>query len=92
MVDHKNGPSMSQKIFQLSLSVETTSLYILCCGLADNQRTISIKNMQKIWNGSEEALTEGLDELEKRNILRKVLSDQEGNCIYRLVESKKWRA
>jgi len=91
MVHHKDGPSMSQKIFQLSLSVETTSLYILCCGLADNQSTISIKNIKKVWNGSDAGLAEGLEALEKRNILHKVLSDQKGNCIYQLVDSKKWR-
>jgi len=91
MIHDPNVPSMSQKIFRLGLSVETTSLYILCCGLADSRRTISVKNIKKIWNGGDEALTAGLDELENRNILQKVLSDQKGNCIYQLVESKEWR-
>ena len=83
---------MSQKIFQWGLSVETTSLYILCCGLADNQSTISTKNIRNIWNGRDEALNQGLGELEKKNILRKVLSDRQGNCIYQLVASDKWQA
>ena len=83
---------MSQKIFQLRLPVESTSLYILCCSLADNQKTISLKNIQKIWNSGDQALTEGLGDLEEKNILRKIISDRKGNCIYQLVDSKNWKA
>ena len=82
---------MSQKIFQLSLPVETTSVYLLCCSLADNETTISTKNIQAIWNGSHEALVMGLETLEKRNVLLKIISDQEGNNVYKLVEDRKWK-
>jgi hypothetical protein len=92
MNDLKSRSVMSREIFQLGLAVETTSLYILCCGLADDQSTISTKNIRNIWNGTDEALSRGLVELEEKNILRKVLSDRQENCIYQLVASDKWRA
>ena len=91
MTQHKNNSSMSQKIFQLNLSVETTSIYILCCALADNQKPISVKNIQEIWNGSHQALVTGLENLEKRNILVKIISDQEKNAIYKLADDIKWK-
>ena len=86
-----NNSSMSQKIFQLNLPVETTSIYLLCCGLTDNQKPISIKNIQDIWNGSYQALVTGLENLEKRNILVKIISDQERNTIYKLADDCKWQ-
>ncbi len=91
MDQHKNNPSMSQKIFQLNLPVETTSIYILCSSLADNEKPISTKNIQRIWNGSQKGLINGLEDLEKRNILMKIISDREGNSVYQLIEDEKWK-
>ena len=87
-----NQPNhMSQKIFQLNLSIETTSIYILCCALADNQKPVSVKNIQEIWNGSHQALVTGLENLEKRNVLVKIISDRKKNAVYKLADDIKWK-
>ena len=83
--------SMNQEIFSTGLDVETISLYLLCCGLADSDTAISVKNLLPVWNSSEAALNNGLDELENRNILARLLWDQEGNHIYRLTDLKDWK-
>ena len=75
---------MNQKIFTLGLSVETVSVYLMCCNLKDNDTTISTRNLSSMWNGEEASLFEGLKDLEERNILRKIISDNEENDIYRL--------
>ncbi|MBA3028355.1 MAG: hypothetical protein FP816_06000 [Desulfobacteraceae bacterium] len=83
-------PTRNQKIFDLGLSVETVSLYLLCCGLTDEGRRVSFKEIQSLWNSSEEALQSSLADLEKRNILRKILSDQDGHGIYGVMGPDKW--
>ena len=83
--------SRNQKIFTLGLSVETVSLYLLCCGLADEGRRISIKDIRRLWNAGEEALQTSLEELEQRNILRKIVSDEDGQRFYGVVGVEKWR-
>ena len=35
MNNNSVGPAMSQKIFSMNLGVETVSLYLLCCAVAD---------------------------------------------------------
>ncbi len=91
MHTHDKTKSMDQKIFNIGLSVETVSLYLLCCGLADAGGTISKKNILEIWNSSEEELRDGLHKLEEKNILLKILSDGKENDIYKLVDVKQWR-
>jgi hypothetical protein len=83
--------SMNQEIFNIGLDVETISLYLLCCGLADSDTAISVKNLLPVWNSSEAALNQGLDELENRNIISRILSDQEGKHIYKLTDLKQWK-
>lgn len=84
-------PAMSRNIFNMGLSVETVSVYLLCCGLADSDTVISTKNLLGIWNSTGEALLEGLSNLEKRNIILKIISDQERNNIYKLTDDKNWK-
>ena len=83
---------MNQKIFTLDLSVETVSVYLICCNLKDNDTTISTKNLSSMWNGEEALLFEGLKNLEERNILRKIISDNEENDIYQLSRVDKWKS
>ncbi len=83
--------SINQNIFQMGLSVETISVYLLCCGLSDSGTRISTKNLLEIWNSSNEALIKSLEYLEQRNILFMVLSNQEGNNIYQFTDSKEWK-
>ena len=83
-------PAMNQEIFNLDLSVETVSVYLICCNLSDNNTVISTKNLSSMWNGTEALLIEGLKDLEERNILRKIISDREEKNIYQLSDIKDW--
>lgn len=84
-------PTMNQQIFRLGLSVETISVYLLCCGLEDNGAVISTRNLLGVWNGTSESLSGGLKELEKRNILLKIISGGEDKNVYKLTEYKSWK-
>jgi hypothetical protein len=81
---------MNQKIFQMGLSTETVSLYLLCCGLADSGSTLSVKNIMEIWNASPEAMQTSFMDLEEHGIVLKIISDGKTNHIYRLNDIKYW--
>jgi hypothetical protein len=91
MDSQNQTPAMNQVIFNLDLSVETVSVYLICCNLSDNNTAISTKNLSSMWNGTEALLIEGLKDLEERNILRKIISDGEEKNIYQLSEVKDWK-
>jgi len=91
MDSQNQTPTMNQEIFKLDLSVETVSVYLMCCSLSDNNTAISTKNLSSIWNGTEALLIEGLKELEERNILRKIISDGEEKNIYQLSDATDWK-
>jgi hypothetical protein len=82
---------MNQRIFQMNLSTETVSLYLLCCGLADSGATLSVKNLLEIWNASPEAMNESFLELEERGIVLKIISDGKVNHIYKLNDVEEWK-
>ncbi len=84
-------PSMNQKIFTLGLSVETISVYLLCCGLADEGAVLSTKNLLALWNGSPGALYKGIKNLEEKNILLRIISDGEDKNVYKLPDIKSWK-
>ncbi|RZB37067.1 MAG: hypothetical protein SRB2_01571 [Desulfobacteraceae bacterium Eth-SRB2] len=83
--------AMNQKIFKLGLSVETVSVYLMCCSLADTDTTISTKKLSEMWNSTRLSLLEGLKDLETRNILRRIISDRAGNTVYILSDVKNWK-
>ena len=91
MNSQNQTPAMAQEIFSLDLSVETVSVYLICCNLSDNNTSISTKNLSSMWNGTEALLIEGLKDLEERNILRKIISDGEEKNIYQLSDIKDWK-
>ena len=91
MHTHDKTKSMDQKIFNIGLSMETVSLYLLCCGLADAGSTITKKNILGIWNGSKEELLKSLKNLEEKNILLRILSDGKEHDIYKLIDVEQWR-
>ena len=91
MDSQNQTPAMNQEIFNLDLSVETVSVYLICCNLSDNNTVISTKNLASMWNGTEALLIEGLKNLEERNILRKIISDGEEKNIYQLSDVKDWK-
>jgi hypothetical protein len=82
---------MDQKIFNIGLTMETVSLYLLCCGLADAGSTISKKNILEIWNSSEEELRDCFRTLEEKKILLRILSDGKEHDVYKLIDVKHWR-
>jgi hypothetical protein len=91
MDSQNQTPAMKQEIFNLGLSVETVSVYLICCNLSDNNTVISTKNLSSMWNGTEALLIEGLKDLEERSILRKIISDREEKNIYQLSDVKDWK-
>lgn len=82
---------MNQKIFQMGLSTETVSLYLLLCGMADSGATLSTKNLLEIWNASSEAMHTSFLELEDRGIVLRIISDGKANNIYRLTDVHDWK-
>jgi hypothetical protein len=82
---------MSQNIFKLGLSVETVSVYLMCCSLTDTDATISTKKLSEMWNSTRASLLEALKDLETRNILRRIISDRAGNTVYKLSDVKDWQ-
>jgi len=91
MNSQNQTPAMNQKIFELGLSVETVSVYLMCCSLADTDTTISTKKLSEMWNSTRASLLEGLKDLETRNILRRIISDRAGNNVYKLLDVKNWK-
>jgi hypothetical protein len=82
---------MNQNIFNIGLSVETISVYLLCCGLEDAGKPITTKNLSEIWNGTEDALQEGLGILEEKNIISKFISDRQDQNAYKLTDARRWK-
>ena len=91
MNSQNQTPAMNQKIFKLGLSVETVSVYLMCCSLADTDTTISTKKLSEMWNSTRASLLEGLKDLETRNILLRIISDRAGNNVYKLSDVKNWK-
>ena len=89
MTDSPGGTN--QKIFNMDLSVETISTYLLCSGLTDSGASVSVKNLMEIWNGSPSQLHDSLKILEERNVLCKIISDQGDHAVYRIEDPEKWK-
>ncbi len=73
MNSQNRTPAMNQKIFNMVLSVETVSVYLICCSLADIDTTVSTNKLSEMWNSTRASLLEGLKDLETRNILRRII-------------------
>lgn len=78
---------MNQQIFQLGLTVETISAYLLCCALADEGRPLTRSDLLQVWTASPEALDRALAQLVGRAILEP--ADRQG--AYRLLPASAWR-
>jgi hypothetical protein len=81
---------MSQKIFQLGLSVEAVSLYLLCVSLTEMPKPLTTDNIKEIWNGTDKQLGQALLDLETRNIVQNALSDASGRPVYQLTDEDNW--
>ena len=91
MNGNATAPSMNQKIFSMDLDVETVSLYLLCCALADTGQEITLSMLREKWNGDQSSLEMELERLEKKNIIRLVASEAGSDRVYRLVHEKYWQ-
>jgi hypothetical protein len=90
-MQHDHGPSsMHQQIFKLGLSTESISAYLLCCGLADEGKSISTKNLMEIWTSGLSSLKQSIRDLQERKILRMIVSDGEENTGYQLTDVHEW--
>ena len=84
-------PTMNQQIFKSSLSKETISAYLLCCALADEGRPITTGSLDEVWNGTPAQLQQSLADLEASHVLKKVVSDGDGQAGYQLIDPHRWR-
>ncbi|MFO7560508.1 MAG: hypothetical protein R6X10_16885 [Desulfobacterales bacterium] len=82
---------MNQKIFELNLGVEETSLYLLCCSIADNGSEISRKDISSVWNGSEESLSRCIETLERLSVISVQNALKKEDEIYRLMPVETWK-
>ncbi len=82
---------MRQKIFDLDLSIETTSLYLLIEGFSGDKSNVSTQQLLQVWNSTEALFKKGLEELEERNIITRVMADTRRNGYYRLVNNNRWQ-
>jgi hypothetical protein len=60
---------MDRAIFDLRISVEATSAYILICSLMDEGHFPSPKQIRLLWSGDEGSLRAALGELMERQVL-----------------------
>jgi hypothetical protein len=81
---------MDRAIFDLEASVEATSLYILLSALSDQGVVLNLKTARFRWNGSEEELFNGADELVKRGVLEATLPLSEETPLH-IAPSTEWR-
>jgi hypothetical protein len=61
---------MDRAIFDLNVSVEATSAYILICYLLDGGHNPDLDKMRSLWNGSEQSLQTAINELMERQVLQ----------------------
>ncbi len=61
--------NMDRAIFDLKVSVEATSLYILLCALMDGGQAPTLENALLKWTGTEESLLAAAHELIGRGII-----------------------
>jgi hypothetical protein len=61
--------TMDRTIFDMNLSVEATSLYILICSNSVGEHDPTLKMLTPVWNGSDEQLRSATVELIEHGIL-----------------------
>jgi len=90
MPDHITGPTMRQKIFSLNLDVETVSLYLLCCAIADAGAAVTVEALADKWNGDQVSLKRELKRLEQKNIICKKQAEAGTPAQYQMVDDDQW--
>lgn len=59
---------MDQRIFDMELSVEATSLYLLIVSLLDGGAAVNRDIVANLWNSGEDQLDQAMAELTRRGI------------------------
>jgi predicted transcriptional regulator len=85
-----SGPTMRQKIFSLNLDVETVSLYLLCCAVADAGAAVTVEALADKWNGDQVSLKRELNRLEQKNIIRRKQAETGTPAQYQMVDDDQW--
>jgi hypothetical protein len=81
---------MDRAIFGIGASVHATSLYILICSLLDEGRLPTLDRIRELWTGTEEVLSQSVEELISRSVLDLPPPWTKGNQA-RLYLSRTWR-
>ncbi|WP_457571730.1 hypothetical protein [Desulfovulcanus sp.] len=61
---------MDNKIFELGLSVEATSLYLLLDALIAADTPLNLENVHSRWNATEEMLSKSIAELQMNGVIQ----------------------
>lgn len=61
---------MDRKIFEMSLSVEATSLYLLLVPLAEGGVPLNRDSALQFWNSSDDKLDDAIEELLARAVIQ----------------------
>ncbi len=77
---------MEQRIFDLKLSVEGTSLYLLMVGLSDSGASLNRDTVLKVWNAPLAQLDQAFTEL----VARRVAGSDAGGAWF-LRPASDWR-
>ena len=76
---------MDQRIFELNLSVEATSLYLLAVSLSDGGALLDRENISRFWNG-----TEAQFELAWAELLRRRVTEQTSEGVLSIRPFGEW--
>ncbi|HDM78233.1 MAG TPA: hypothetical protein ENG51_17495 [Deltaproteobacteria bacterium] len=72
---------MEREIFNLQLSVEATSAYILMCSLQEKGKILTDETISPYWQGTDEQLKTALIELKERNIIQENMSSEKPRYV-----------
>jgi hypothetical protein len=81
---------MDRAIFDLKVSVEATSAYILICSLLDGGHHPDLDKIRSLWNGSEQSLQAAISELMERQVLQNC-SELSSDTAVAANPADKWR-
>ena len=81
---------MDRQIFNMNLSVEATSAYILVASLVSENVRPSLEIVRGRWTAEDEALDRALEELARHNVVQP-RSGPEGETLYFPNPASLWR-
>ena len=84
-------PTRSQEIFSRNLPVEAVSLYLLCCGIIDEGKDLTLNTLTPLWNSTDAVLQDALAMLEDKNIIRKADSNDDADVRFDVMPPERWQ-